>query len=279
MTSDRSWSSSADSCDTTARGAWRSQPATISSPGAGRVVAQPVQPAGDAQEAPGLGVMGQQRRAEAVTQRLGGREIPRLSTGRLEQGFLIGLIDPYRCRSRPKSLLRKSTTRLAPAGGSRALTAFPRRRTPASSRSPARPRSREWLKTRPAPVLDALTRWLNEPHLFSGTAAECRASTEASAAAATPLPAPERLDDILDLQPDRITQPRDAVVGGSRGVEPPSPTLASVREGCLAPWWAPIGGSRESVKQTGRLGRCGQRGGLALTYVGNSTASAPTSHR
>ncbi len=32
----------------------------------GRVVAQPVQPAGDAQEAPGLGVMGQQRRAEAV---------------------------------------------------------------------------------------------------------------------------------------------------------------------------------------------------------------------
>ena len=53
------------------------------------IIPQPIQPADDAYEAPGLGVIGQQRGTEAVIERLGGREIAGLGTGRIEETFVI----------------------------------------------------------------------------------------------------------------------------------------------------------------------------------------------
>ena len=53
------------------------------------VVAQAIQPPGDAQEAAGPRMMGQQRRAEAMILRLGGREVPGLRAGRLEETLVI----------------------------------------------------------------------------------------------------------------------------------------------------------------------------------------------
>ncbi len=54
------------------------------------VVPQAVQTASDAQETAGLRVMGQQRRAEAVTDGLVRGEVPGLPAGRLEERLVVG---------------------------------------------------------------------------------------------------------------------------------------------------------------------------------------------